>query len=149
MRMTNETDYALRIMRRLASGDENIIDAKTMSEEIAVPPRFTLKILRKLMSGGLVRSYKGASGGYTLARRPEEITMRQIIETIDGPLTITRCLSDDYECSRSHGDGEKSMCYFHRVFDSINRRIAAELEQITLAMAVADECTAKTDEKQK
>ena len=84
MRITNETEYSLRIMHRLALvGEGGRLDARTLSEELGVPPRFTLKILRKLMGGGLVKSYKGASGGYSLAAPAADITVRAIVETIE------------------------------------------------------------------
>ncbi|MFA6947874.1 MAG: Rrf2 family transcriptional regulator [Eubacteriales bacterium] len=155
MRITSEVDYALRIMRALAvSADCCLhngcggecrgsckIDAKTISETIGVPPQFTLKILRKLMAGGLVKSYKGMSGGYAIAMKPDDITMRAVVETIDGPFMISKCLSEDYECTRAQieNDGNKDCCYFHRVFDSINAKIAEELDKITLGMAIRGE----------
>lgn len=152
MRITSEVDYALRIMRALAASADSClhngcsgqcggvckIDAKTISETIGVPPQFTLKILRKLMAGGLVKSYKGMNGGYAIAMKPDDITMKAIVETIDGPFMISKCLSGDYECTRAQlkDNGDKECCYFHRVFDSINAKIADELEKITLGMAI-------------
>lgn len=134
MRITKEADYALRIMRRLAESNGDVTDAKTMSETLNIPPRFTLKILRKLMSGKLVKSFKGANGGYTLNLPPNEITMRQIVELIDGPLTISRCLDSEYECS--YVAQNKSSCFFHKVFDDINVKFADELDKVTLDMAL-------------
>ena len=69
MHMTLETDYAVRIMETLTREGKRV-DARTISEKTRVPQRFALKILRSLVADGLVRSYKGASGGYELARCP-------------------------------------------------------------------------------
>ncbi|MEG1887863.1 MAG: Rrf2 family transcriptional regulator, partial [Oscillospiraceae bacterium] len=69
-----ETDYAIRIIDCL-SDVESKIDAKTIADETGVTPRFTLKILHRLVSSGLVKSYKGAKGGYILAKAPGEITL--------------------------------------------------------------------------
>jgi Rrf2 family protein len=137
MRITKEADYALRIMLCLSECADDVKDAKTMSELLNVPPRFTLKILHKLMTGKLVKSYKGVNGGYKLNFPPNEITMRQIVEVIDGPLAISRCLDTDYECS--HMTHKKSGCYFHRMFSNINVKLADELEKITLDMALRNE----------
>lgn len=139
MRITNETEYSLRIMHRLAlAGEGGRLDARTLSEELGVPPRFTLKILRKLMGGGLVKSYKGASGGYSLAAPAADITVRAIVETIEGPLTITRCLDENCACGKPGMDGsDKTLCYFHRVMAGVNRLMAEELEKANLADAVA------------
>ena len=134
MRITKEADYALRIMRCLAECGHDIIDAKTISEALNVPPRFTLKILHKLIGGKLVKSYKGVNGGYALDLPANKITMRQIVEVIDGPLTISRCLDEEYECS--HMAHEKNRCFFHQVFNDINAKLAEELDKVTLDMAL-------------
>jgi len=149
MKITNEADYALRIMHYLAlcgskTDENNVVDAKTIAETVSVPPGFTLKILRKLVCGGLVVSYKGVRGGYALSTSPAEITMRSIVELIDGPLTISKCLCDGYECShstnRNSQDADvKCGCYFHHVFDEINIFIAKKLENITLDMVIRND----------
>ena len=72
MHMTLEADYAVRIVEFLAVNPGRA-DAKTISERTSVTLRFTLKILRTLVSDGIVRSYKGAKGGYELAKPPKEI----------------------------------------------------------------------------
>ncbi len=141
MRITKETDYALRMMSMLASS-EGISDAKTIADTAGVPQRFSLKILRKLMSAGLVKSYKGANGGYTLDGTPDKITLKQIVEAIEGPITISQCLSDGFECS--HGEGMKTSCYFYHVFDDINGIIAEKLSGITM-QSVLDCTSGKTD----
>ena len=91
MRITLESDYALRIVTSLAQSDA-VIDARALSERTQVTLRFTLKILHKLTVGGIVNSIKGAKGGYRLSMSPENINLRQIIELIDGPIIIARCL---------------------------------------------------------
>ena len=85
MVMTLEADYAVRIVEYLTKHPERR-DAKTISVETQIPLRFSLKILRELVAEGLVCSFKGAKGGYTLAKSPEEITLRQVIELVEGPL---------------------------------------------------------------
>ncbi len=142
MRITKETDYALRIMAILASNN-GIADAKTIADEAGVPPRFSLKILRKLMSFGLVKSYKGANGGYTLDKSPDNITLKQVVEAIEGPITISLCLSEGFECS--HSEGLKTSCYFYHVFDDINGMIAEKLSGITMQSVIdgAQRCAPK------
>ncbi len=131
MKINMETDYALRIMRCLGKRGTTT-DAKTIAEETDVPGRFTLKILGKLSNGGVIVSHKGAGGGYELSRPANMITLRQIIEIIEGPLVISRCLSADFVC-RHDGEGDTCSCYFNRVFDEINMMIAAKLDNVTLA----------------
>ncbi len=114
-------------------GENSAVDAKSVAEIASVPQRFALKILRKLMGAGLVKSYKGAAGGYSLSSAPENITLKQIVEVTEGPLTISLCLGEGFECN--HGVSSKSACYFFHVFDDINAMIAARLDSITLAEA--------------
>lgn len=129
MRITLESDYALRILDCLASHGE-VVDAQTLSEETSVTTRFTIKILHKLLHGDLVRSVKGARGGYLLNRSPEDITLRQVIELIDGPIVIARCLENSESCSLNR---DKSACAYHHIFDRISFDVAKKLGSITIA----------------
>ena len=134
MKINNETDYAFRIMRTLAKCD-SITDAKTVSDLTGLPQRFTLKILGKLVSGGLVISKKGASGGYALSRPADKITLLNILEVIEGPIVISKCLSEDFVC-RHDGGSENCDCFFNRVFDEINITIANKLKSVTVADSI-------------
>ena len=133
MRITQEADYALRIICLLAQEDR-VLDANTISEEAHITPRFALKILRKLVLGGAVRSYKGASGGYKLDRDPKEISMKDVIELIDGEIAISKCLLEEHICSKQGAD--KSACAVHRIFDTINRDVSKTLAGITIASVI-------------
>ena len=123
MVMTLETDYAVRIVEMLAVSNKKI-DAHTISDETHVPLRFALKILRKLVSGGLIVSYKGARGGYMLAREPGKITLRQVIESVEGPYMISRCQQDEYACSHT-------ACRFHQIYDEISSIVRTKLDSYT------------------
>lgn len=135
MRITQEADYALRIVTELACLG-GIEDSKTIAEAVNVPERFTVKIMRKLVLDGIIKSHKGASGGYELSIPPTEISMKRIVELIDGPFEITRCLDSDYECSKN-GDNKKC-CAFHCIFGKINHSISEKLDSITIDMILDD-----------
>ncbi|MEG2082378.1 MAG: Rrf2 family transcriptional regulator, partial [Oscillospiraceae bacterium] len=77
MHITKESDYAVRIVYCLACGDCRT-DAKTISERTGVTLRFSLKILNKLVQSGIVKSYKGAKGGYELELPPKDISLKLI-----------------------------------------------------------------------
>ena len=128
MRITLESDYALKIVTALAARDE-VTDAKALSDETAVTQRFTLKILHKLTIGGFVSSYKGAHGGYKLKVSAADITLKDIIELIDGPIAIARCL-DEGACALKH---DTAGCIYHHIFDDISHEVAKKLESITIA----------------
>lgn len=129
MRITSESDYALRIITAM-SRRNGVTDAKTLSEETHVTLRFTLKILNKLVSGGIVDSFKGAKGGYKLRLSPDEITLKMVIELIDGPIAIVRCLDSEECCSLNQ---DKTACEYHHIFDYISIDLAAKLGKISIS----------------
>jgi len=128
MRITLESDYALRILTAMAESD-GVTDAKTISANTSVTLRFTLKILHKLVGGGLVQSFKGVNGGYKLKLSAEEITLKAVIELIDGPIAIARCLETEEGCSLNC---DKTACVYHHIFDTISIDLARKLDKITI-----------------
>lgn len=118
MFLNNETDYAVRIVSCLAKKDMKM-DAASISEETGVTLRFTLKILHRLVVGGIVKSFKGNKGGYKLARPAGEITLLDVVEEIYGPLSLNRCKADG-ECGCTHPDG---FCEFKDVFSDVTTYI--------------------------
>lgn len=133
MHITLETDYAIRIMDCLAKSDERM-GAQAIADKTGVTLRFSLKILRKLVNGGFIKSFKGAQGGYELAKDIESISLNDILETIEGPYRFSRCLDDEYICNRNlcnDGD-ESSHCRYHIFFDKLSEKVAAELKNATL-----------------
>ena len=128
MRITLESDYALRILSAMATHTE-VTDAKTLSDETSVTLRFTLKILHKLVSENMVKSFKGVNGGYKLNRSAEEITLKDVIELIDGPIAIVKCLESSESCSLNH---DKTACIYHHIFETISSDVAKKLASITI-----------------
>ena len=129
MRITLESDYALRILSELALHDK-VVDAKTISESTAVTPRFTLKILHKLVNADFVSSYKGTQGGYKLKKNPAEISLKSVIELIDGPIAMVRCLDSGESCALNQ---DKTACIYHHIFDTISLDVAKKLSGITIS----------------
>ena len=123
MRITHEADYAVRIIHALAK-DGGIVPARVLSERSGVTIQFCLKILRKLSQSGIVTANKGVTGGYRLKRPVAELSLGEVIESIDGPLAISHCLSDGFVCTRV---GDPAECQFHCVFADISRRMRDEL----------------------
>ncbi len=140
MKLTQEADYALRIICRLAgesAAGDTPVGAATLSESVAVPMRFGLKILHKLAEAGIVRATRGNGGGYNLAESPETLTLRRVIEAIDGPITLNRCIADDHTCTNNP---YKNACRLHHVFETLNAALIERLDRLTVAM-VADDKT--------
>ncbi len=138
MRITQEADYAVRICIVLDSKGEKM-GAAAISEAACIPQKFSLKILRKLGEKEIVRSYKGAYGGYELARDSNQLSILEIIEAIDGEMLISKCLECDYDCSRNP---KKSCCKVHIAFGAINKKLTDNLGAITIGMINNEQITA-------
>ena len=128
MYITLETDYAVRIVSELCKTGSKL-DAKTISTNTLVPLRFAVKILRKLVSLDIVRSYQGVQGGYQINKAPKEISLKTIVEAIEGTYYFSRCLSDEHACNR----GMEDQCCFHKAFGEITEVIRRELESRNFA----------------
>ncbi len=129
MRISLETDYAVRIVDCLVNVNKRT-SASEIAEKTRVTEKFCLKILRKLVSAGLVKSFKGVGGGYELNKRPEEITLKQVIETIEGPIVLSRCLQEDFNCEHN---GSNCTCYFHKVFYEVSKEMAERFDSVTFS----------------
>ena len=127
MHITQESDYAVRIVYCLAKCGTRR-DARGISEEMCVTLRFSLKILGKLVSSGIVESYKGNRGGYELARPASEITLKDVIDAVEGPYRLSRCVGEGGagECNR----GASGCCTFQKVFHDISKSINEQLAAV-------------------
>ena len=126
MHINLESDYAVRIVYQMAQRGERV-DACTLAEATGVSQRFTLKIMGKLAAVGVVTSFKGAHGGYELARPPAAITLRQVIEAVEGPYRFSRCVDGGYDCTHT----SSCDCPFHAVFDDVTRTVVEKLDTVT------------------
>ena len=129
MNITMEADYALRI-GYLFSGNNTKTDAAALSEKIGVSLRFTLKILRKLLLAGIVKSYKGTHGGYMLAKEPKDISMYDVITAIDGDIPLNRCTNGVYECQNPNVKNGMP-CAMRHVFAELSMELKTKLSAIT------------------
>ena len=90
MRVSAKADYAIRAMVELAAAGDGPVKADRISQTQGIPVKFLENIMSDLRNAGLVRSQRGADGGYWLARSPEEINLAQVIRAVDGPLASVR-----------------------------------------------------------
>ena len=125
MFLNSEADYAIRIVACLADTNRRL-DANAIAEKTGVTQRYSLKILRKLSHSGIVKSFKGAHGGYILAKKAEEITLLEVIEVICGTLNFSRCTADNGTCTHPNG-----FCYFKDAFDDVSRYMQSTLGNVT------------------
>jgi len=85
MRLSTRTEYAIDLLVVLAKADAKL-NLKAMLSGTDISPKYAEQILRQLVAVGLVRSIRGAKGGHVLARSPEKITVREIMEAADGQI---------------------------------------------------------------
>jgi len=92
MQITRQADYALRAMYYLSKLEPNERAATSLiAEEQKIPPSFLAKIISQLSIAGLIHTSRGARGGVSLARTPENISILEVVEAIDGPLALNEC----------------------------------------------------------
>lgn len=128
MRITQEADYGLRVVLYLSKlGYGEKIEAKVISEQESIPLRFLLKLLRKLTHTGIIKSYRGVNGGYALNKLPEDITLKNVIEAIDGPICVNRCMEDPSFCNAN----KVGKCLVHKALNKVQKSLQEELESIT------------------
>jgi Rrf2 family transcriptional regulator, cysteine metabolism repressor len=99
VRLSKRVEYGLIAIRHIAaSATGEVVTAKEIAEQYGIPYDLLAKVLQRLTKAGLVASHQGVRGGYTLARRPEEIPVSMIIHAIDGTApVIAQCLADGPE----------------------------------------------------
>src|SRR5207249_7967947 len=96
LRLSKKSDYALIAMKHLAlRGDRGSSSAREIAGLYDIPIELMAKVLQKLVRRGLLASHQGTRGGYKLARVPSEISVADVIQAIDGPVTVTACSTDD------------------------------------------------------
>lgn len=99
MQITRQADYALRAMHFLARTDPSQRAATSqIADEMRIPPSFLAKIISQLSIAGLIHTSRGARGGVSLARPPEEISVLEVVEAIDGPIMLNECTADPADC---------------------------------------------------
>jgi len=129
MQINQATDYSFRAALFLAAqSDLARADAQTIAREEKIPMRYLLKIMPALIKAGIVKSYRGIGGGYALNGDPAHITLLDILEAVEGPIALNRCLLDPALCSK---EGPPH-CKIHQALYAIQQRLEADLRSYTL-----------------
>ena len=128
MFVSRRADYGIRAMLDVAVASPNGV---ALTREIAtrqgIPSAFLAKIVARLTRGGLLLAQRGAKGGVSLARPANQISLRQIVEAVDGPMALNRCLRERVNCP--HSDG----CRVRRVWSLAQNNLLTFLDGVTLA----------------
>lgn len=128
MHLTKKGDYAVRAMLELARYPfGEVVQTRAIAQAQSIPESFLSKIIQSLARARLIMTARGVQGGVQLALPAERITIRQIVEAVEGPIALNRCAINPELCDRS------SFCRAHPFWVKINDLLAAELEKATLA----------------
>jgi Rrf2 family protein len=138
MQITRQADYALRAMLYLSVLEPTKRAATSqIAEEQHIPPSFLAKIISQLSIAGLIHTSRGARGGVSLARPPEAISVLEVVEAIDGPLTLNECSHDPNACP--FGDN----CPLRPLWCDTQSELVERLRKTNFAQVMAGEIKAK------
>ncbi len=127
MRLTRGSDYAMRGMIYLAKQSRGkICLVSDVAQAQGVPESYLAKIFQDLSRSGLVISHRGAKGGFALARGSDAITLRQVVEAIEGPIALSPCLDERVGCERSE------ICEAHLTLAEAQTQLLRVLDGSTL-----------------
>jgi len=125
LRLSKLTDYAVVILARMA-GQSGRANAAALAQATGLPEPTVAKILKDLTRSGLVQSARGATGGYVLAMPEQAITIRAVIEAIDGPIAIADCVEGaESKCV-------SACCQLRGNWNKVNEAITGALDALTL-----------------
>ena len=102
MQFTKAEEYGMQGVLHLADkGKDVVTPLSEISEARDIPEKFLAKVFQSLSRSGILRSHRGVRGGFTLAKPPGEITVKDVLEAIQGPYHLTKCIPDPDSCPRS------------------------------------------------
>lgn len=128
MRLNRGTDYGARGLIYLASLPQSqVVLVSEIAQAEDLPESYLAKIFQDLAKSGIVRSHRGAHGGFSLARPATEITLRQVVETLEGPIALSRCLLASEFCD------QEETCSLRPVLAEAQERLLSFLESTSFA----------------
>lgn len=128
MRISTKGRYGLRTLMDIAGHQsKGPVTLNDIAERQAISVKYLWQVINPLKTSGLLSVTRGAKGGYVLARRPDSITMLEIMTTLEGPISLVDCIADPATCNRI------DKCVARTVWVDVNRAIEKELKRITLA----------------
>ena len=133
LRFTKRADYGLMAIHYIAVNDGlGAVSAKRIAEEFAIPPELLAKILQRLAKRRLIVSQNGPKGGYVLARRPDQISVGQVVRALEGPINIVSCIEHS-------GCPQEERCTLRRPVQKLQAAISQMLDTMSLAELTTDD----------
>lgn len=135
LRISKLTDYATVLLAALSERPEGLYSAPELAERTGIGLPTVSKLLKELQRATLVRSTRGARGGYQLARPAAEISAAEIIDAVEGPVALTECASDHGHC------GLEASCNVGHSWQQVSLAIRRSLEQVRLTALIAHDAS--------
>jgi FeS assembly SUF system regulator len=121
------SDYAIMVMVELSAAEGEVLNAHALAERSHLELPTVSKVLKLLVKAGLVDSFRGAAGGYSLQRDAENVSVADIISAIEGPIAMTECSVEEGLCS------QEDVCGLRGNWQRISMAVAEAIERVTLA----------------
>ena len=137
LRLSKKADYALMAVKHLAlTRVAPSASAREIAEQYDIPIELMAKVLQRLVRAGLLQSTQGTRGGYTLSRSAASISVADVIQAIDGPMTVTACSTENNDCDQF------DKCSIRDPLWQIRERIVAALGTVTIAEMASEQVAA-------
>jgi Rrf2 family protein len=131
MEITRQADYAVRAMIHVAGlPPDSRVSTAAISEAESIPLPFLTKVIAHLVRAGLVTTNRGMGGGVSIARSPQEITLLEVLEAVEGPISLNRCLLRGVTCEI------EPYCAVHDVWAAIQDHLVEDLRAVSLSYLV-------------
>lgn len=124
LQIRRETDYAIRTVLYLSRKENYAAKADDISKEMLIPKNFLMKILKELEKAGLLKLKRGVSGGVALAKKPDEITLYDVIVAIEKEIALNRCVINKGIC------GLVPHCSVHPIWFNVRNKLIEALKEI-------------------
>lgn len=126
MEVTKKAEYAISALVELAAHPDGYISSKEIANRQNIPPNFLPQIMATLRTKGWVEGVRGPGGGVRLIVNPRDVSIKEVVELIEGPVAITRCLLREGYCEN------RDNCPLHEVWEEAQKAMLEVLEERTL-----------------
>ena len=132
--ITRNTDYAVRAISYMSRQEERVVPVSELVKELKIPRPFLRKILQALNKQGLLKSYKGSGGGFSLDRPGNKIFLFDLINVLQGPVKFNECIFKKTFCP------DVKSCALKKKIEAIEKYVVSQLQSITIASLCAKGC---------
>ena len=130
--ITRDTDYAIRALSCIAASGKKTVSVKELAEELEIPRPFLRKIFQRLNKKGILKSFKGKGGGFSLAKSPDDISAFEVLETFQGAMHLNDHIFKGKVCPHIE------TCLFKAKLDVIEQYMTREFKMITISSLIKE-----------